>query len=133
MILINIAALIVAAALAVLVITLIPLIRELKATTIVLRETVSTLETELEPAIKKLNAALADINVVTNGVAEKVEGVKCFMDAVGDTGRGLRAISTTVGSVSTALAKSTLWLTGAKVAGSYLRDTLTKKRGKSYG
>jgi uncharacterized protein YoxC len=129
MILINIAALIVAIAVVVLVIALIPLIRELKATSIALRETVVRLDTDIQPTIRELQTALADLNVITTGAAEKVEDVKCFMSAVGDTGRGLHTISTVVSGAATALSNSALWLTGAKVAGSYLLEKLTKKRG----
>jgi uncharacterized protein YoxC len=129
MILINIAALLVAVAVVVLVIALIPLIRELKATSIALRETVVRLDTDIQPTIRELQTALADLNVITTGAAEKVEDVKCFMSAVGDTGRGLHTISTVVSGAATALSNSALWLTGAKVAGSYLLEKLTKKRG----
>jgi uncharacterized protein YoxC len=129
MILINIAALLVAVAVVVLVIALIPLIRELKATSIALRETVVRLDTDIQPTIRELQTALADLNVITAGAAEKVEDVKCFMSAVGDTGRGLHTISTVVSGAATALSNSALWLTGAKVAGSYLLEKLTKKRG----
>jgi uncharacterized protein YoxC len=129
MVLINIAALIVAVAVVVLVITLIPLIHELKATSIALREFVVKVETDINPTIKELHDALADMKVLTAGAAEKVEDVKCFMAAVGDTGRGLRTIGTVVGGAAGALAKSSLWLTGAKVAGSFMLERLTKKRG----
>jgi len=129
MILINIAALIVAVAVVVLVIALIPLIRELKASSIALREFVVKMDNEVQPTIKELHAVLADLSVLTSGTAEKVEDVKCFMSAVGETGKGLRTISTVVSSISGALASSSLWLTGAKVAGSFMLEKLTRKRG----
>jgi uncharacterized protein YoxC len=129
MILINIAALIVAVAVVILVIALIPLIRELKATSIAVREFVVNVETDLHPTIKELHDALADLNVITSGAAEKVEDVKRFMSAVGETGKGLRTLSAVVNGTATALSNSSLWLTGAKVAGSYMLERLTKKRG----
>ncbi len=129
MVLLNIAALLVAVAVVVLVITLIPLIRELKATSIALRDFVVKVESDIIPAINELHAVLADLNVLTAGAAEKVEDVQCFMSAVGETGRGLCTISTFVTSTAVALSKSTLWLTGAKVAGSYMLEKLSKKRG----
>jgi uncharacterized protein YoxC len=129
MILINIAALVVAVAVVMLVVALIPLIRELKATSIILREFVVKVETDIQPTIKELHCALTDLNVLTSGAAEKVEDVKCFMSAVGETGRGLRTISTVVSGAAEALSKSTLWLTGAKVAGSFVLEKLIKKRG----
>lgn len=129
MILINIAALIVAVAVVVLVFSLIPLIRELKATSIALRESVINMETDVQPTIKELHNALTAMNVLTAGAAEKVEDIKCFMSAVGETGRGIRTISTVVNGLAATLSKYSLWLTGAKVAGSFMLDKMTNKRG----
>lgn len=129
MILINIAALIVAVAVVLLVIVLIPLIRELKATAVALREFVVTVETDIQPTMRELHNALADLNVLTAGAAEKVDDIKCFMSAVGETGRGLQTISTVVGSVAGTLTKTSAWITGAKVAGSFLYDKMNQKKG----
>ena len=129
MVLINIAALIVAVAVVVLVIVLIPLIRELKATAVALREFVVTVETDIQPTMRELHDALADLNVLTAGAAENVDDIKCFMSAVGETGRGLHTISTVVSGAAGALSRTSAWFTGARVAGSFLRDNLTKKKG----
>ena len=128
MIIINIAAVVVAVAVVALVIALIPLIRELRTTAVTVREIATRMETDIQLTIKELNDSLADLNVVTAGVAEKVEDVQCFMSAVGDTGRGMKAISSVVGGAAGAFSKSSLWLTGAKVAGSFMLDRFTKKR-----
>jgi uncharacterized protein YoxC len=128
MIIINIAAIVVAIAVVALVVSLIPLIRELKATAVTVREIAVRMETDIHPTIKELHDSLADLNILTAGVAEKVEDVQCFMSAVGDTGRGLKTISSVVGSAAEALSKSSLWLTGAKVAGSFMLERFTKKR-----
>lgn len=125
----NIAAVIVAVAMIVLVVFLVPLIMELRRTATAVREFVEGMEAELKPTIAEMNRTLADLQILTGGAAEKVEDVKCFMSAVGETGRGLRTISTVVGGAAGALTKSSLWLTGAKVAGSYMMDKLIKKRG----
>lgn len=130
MVIINIAALVVAIAVVALVVALIPLIRELKATAVVLREFAVKVETDIQPTIKELHAALSDLNVLTAGAAEKIEDIQCFMSAVGETGRGLRTISSIVGGAAGALSRSSVWLTGAKVAGSFMLDRLTKKGGK---
>lgn len=127
MVLINIAALIVAVAVVVLVAALIPLIRELKATSVALREFVVKVDSDIQPAIRELNTVLADLSLLTAGAAEKVEDVQCFMDAVGETGRGLRTISTVVSGVAGVFSRSSLWLTGAKVAGSYVFEKMIKK------
>jgi uncharacterized protein YoxC len=87
------------------------------------------MELDIQPTIKELHHALADLNVITAGAAEKVEDIQCFMSAVGETGKGLRTISSVVGGAAGALSKTSLWITGAKVAGSFLLDRFTKKRG----
>lgn len=129
MMLINLAAVAVAVAMIVLVMFLVPLIMEMRRTATTLREFIERMEADLKPTIKELNATLADLQILTNGAAEKVEDVQCFMSAVGETGRGLRTISTIVSGAAGALSKSALWMTGAKVAGSFLMDKLIKKRG----
>ena len=129
MIIINIAAIVVAIAIVVLVVSLIPLIRELKTTAVTVREIAGRMEMDIQPTIKELHETLADLNVITAGAAEKVEDIQCFMSAVGETGKGLRTIGSVVGGAAGALAKSSLWLTGAKVAGSFLLERFTKKKG----
>jgi len=129
MIIINIAAVVVALAVVALVITLIPLIKELKTTAVTVREIAGRMELDIQPTIKELHHALADLNVITAGAAEKVEDIQCFMSAVGETGKGLRTISSVVGGAAGALSKTSLWITGAKVAGSFLLERFTKKRG----
>lgn len=130
MVIINIAAVVVAFAVVALVVALIPLIRELKTTAVALREVAIRIDTEIEPTLKELHVVLADLSVITAGAAEKVEDVKNFMTVIGETGRGLRTISNVVGGAAGVLSKSSMWLTGAKVAGSFLLDRLTKKGGK---
>jgi len=129
MIIINIAAVVVALAVVALVITLIPLIKELKTTAVTVREIAGRMEMDIQPTIKELHHALADLNVITAGAAEKVEDIQCFMSAVGETGKGLRTISSVVGGAAGALSKTSLWITGAKVASSFLLERFTKKRG----
>ncbi len=128
MVFINIAAVVIAFAVVALVVALIPLIRELKATAVTVREIAVRMETDIQPAIKELHETLSDLNLLTSGATEKVEDLKCFMSAVGETGRGLRTIGSVVGGAATALSKSSLWLTGAKVAGSFMIDRFIKKR-----
>ena len=67
--------------------------------------------------------------LLTGGVSEKMEDIQCFMSAVGETGRGLRTIGSVVSGVAGAFTASSVWMTGAKVAGSFMMEKLTKKRG----
>lgn len=129
MMIVNIAALVVAFAVVALVVTLIPLIRELKRSAEAIRETTSRLEAEVHQTLQQLNKTMVEVNILTSGAAEKVDDVKEFMSAIGDTGRGLRTISSVVGGAAQAFSKSSLWLAGAKVAGSFVMDKLVKKRG----
>mgnify|MGYP001111601452 CR=1 FL=1 len=126
---INIAVVVVAVAMVVLVAVLVPLIAELRRTAIALRESIERIEADVRPAIAEVNRTLADLQILTSGAADKVEDVKSFMAAVGETGRGLRTISSVVSGVAGTLTKSSLWLTGAKVAGSFVMDKIKKKRG----
>jgi uncharacterized protein YoxC len=125
----NVAAVIIAIAMIVLVAFLIPLILELRRTATTVREFVERMEAQVTPTIAELNKTLADLQILTGGAAEKVEDIQCFMSAVGETGRGLRTIGTVVSGAASALTKSSLWLTGAKVAGSFMMDKFIKKRG----
>ena len=129
MIFVNIAAVVVAAAVVVLVGFLIPLIKELKTTAVSLREIASRVESDILPTVKELHEVLAEAKVITDGAAESMDSVKSLMSAIGETGKSFHAIGTVVGNAAGVLSKSTLWLTGAKVAGSYLRDKLIKNRG----
>ena len=88
MVIINIAALVVAIAVVALVVALIPLIRELKASAVAVRELAINVEADILPTIKELHNALEDLNVLTAGAAEKVVDIQCFMSAVGETGTG---------------------------------------------
>jgi uncharacterized protein YoxC len=108
---------------------IIPALIEIRRTAAATRDFLSSTDTELKPAIKELRETLADLKLLTHGAADKVEDIETFMEAVGDTGRNLRTINTVVGSVAGLLGGSSLWLTGARVAGRYILERLSKKRG----
>jgi len=127
---VGIAAIIVALTLVVLAAVLIPAVTEIRKTTAALHEFITCTESELKPLMRDLQVTLADLKSITDGVSTRTEDVKSFMEALGDTGRNLRTINSVVGTVSGALASSTLWLTGAKVAGKFIIDRFSKKRGK---
>jgi len=126
---VPLAVIIIALTLVVLGIFLVPLILEIRKTAVALREFIDCTETELKPILRELNETLADLKVLTHGTAEKVEDVKSFMEAVGDTGRNLHTINTVIGSVAGVIGHSSIWLTGAKVAGRFIIDRIIKKRG----
>jgi uncharacterized protein YoxC len=107
----------------------IPTLLEIRKTASATREFLASRETELKPIIRDLQETLADLRVLTQGAAEKVDDVQTFMEAVGDAGRNLRTINTVVGSVAALLGSSSAWISGAKVAGTFLINRLSKKRG----
>ncbi len=129
MIYIGIALIIMAVAFCILVLTLIPTILALKRTA----ESVSSLndvvQQELRPAIHELGAVLAEIRTISSGVAEHTDDVKCFMSALGETGNSLHALNRTFGIATTVFNTTSVWLSGAKVAGKYILERYLKKRG----
>jgi uncharacterized protein YoxC len=108
---------------------MIPAFIELRKTAAAAREFLVGKESELKPIIRDLQEAMADLRVLTQGAAENVDEVKVFMESVGDAGRSIQTINTVVGGVATVIGRSSLWLTGAKVAGKFIIDRISKKRG----
>lgn len=128
MMIVSLAAVIVAVSVVVLVAVAIPAVLEVRKTAATVRETVTRLEGELQPAIKDLRQSLTEVRTLSEAAAARVDDLQCFMSAVGETGRGLRAISSAVGGVGDLVGRSSLWLTGAKVAGKFLLEKFAKKR-----
>ena len=127
MTIISLAAAIVAITMVVLAAVLIPAVIEIRKTAEATRDFISRTDADLKPILTELRSTLADLKALTGGVAENIDDLKTFMGAVGETGRGLKTIGTVVGSVSGVLASSSLWLSGAKVAGRYLMEKFAKK------
>jgi uncharacterized protein YoxC len=127
---VGIAPVIVALTLVVLAAFLIPAVIEIRKTASAMRDFITGTDSELKPLLRDLQSTLADLKGITDQVSTRTEDVKSFMEALGDTGRNLRTINSVVGAVSGTLASSSLWLTGAKVAGKFIIDRFSKKRGK---
>lgn len=127
MTIISLAAAVVAITMVVLAAVLIPAVIEIRKTAEATRDFISRTDAELKPILSELRATLADLKALTAGVAENIDELKIFMGAVGETGRGLKTIGAIVSSVSGVLASSSLWLSGAKVAGKFLVEKFAKK------
>ncbi len=125
----GIALIIIAVALCILVLTLIPTITAVKRTASSIGTLSDMVQTELKPTIQELTAVLAELKTVGGGVAEHTDDVKRFMSALGETGTNLSTINRSVGTVTGILNSTTIWMTGAKVAGKYMLDRYLKKRG----
>lgn len=125
----GIALIIIAVALCILVLTLIPTFLTIKRTV----ESVGTLsdmvQKELKPTLQELTGVLAELKTVGGGVTEHTDDVKRFMSALGETGTNLSKINRSVGVVTGVLSTTSVWATGAKVAGKYVIDRYLKKRG----
>lgn len=127
--LIAICAAVAALALVVLTIVAIRTSIEVRKTAIAARAFMDQVETEIKPVILDLHETLGNLKVLTEGAAGKVEDMKSFMEAAGDTGRSLHTINSVVGNVSGLVSKSSLWMTGVKVAGKFILNRMIKKRG----
>ena len=111
----------------VLVLVLLPVLQELKKTALSLRESSDTLLKELQPLIKELRETVADIQVVTSSAAANADGVNLLLDELGHAGHNIRMINRILGVASQVAANSTVWMTGARVAGKFIADRLIKK------
>jgi len=120
---------IIAVALCILVLTMIPTMLSLKRAAESFSTLSEMLQQELKPTIHELNAVLAEMRVVAGEMADHTADVNCFMTALGETGDNLHTINRTVGAVTSVLNTTSVWATGAKVAGKYVIERYIKKRG----
>ena len=130
---VSIAVMVMAVTLVVLAFAIVPAFIEIRKAAVASRETLERIESDLRPVLQELRETLTDLRLIVQETAGKSEDVAVFMEALGDTGRSIRTINGVVGSVASVLANSSLWLTGAKVAGKYAFEKFRGKRGKSDG
>ena len=127
----GIAMIIIAVAICVLVLTLIPTLLTIKRSAASLGELSDMVKGELQPTLKELTSVLTELKTVGGGVAEHTDDVRRFMSALGETGGNLHTINRAVGVVSNVVNTSSALTTGAKVAGKYLLEQYLKKKGGS--
>jgi len=125
----GIVLIIVAVAFCILVMALVPTIMTVKRTAESVGTLSDMLHNELKPAIQELTDVLAELKTVGGGIAEHTDDVKEFMSALGETGNNLHTINRSVSVVTNVLNATTVWVSGAKVAGKYLIESYLKKRG----
>ena len=125
----EIALIIIAVSIVILVLTLLPAIAAFKRTTASVGSLTDMVQEELKPTIRELTAVLAELKTVGGGVAEHSEDLHRFMTALGETGVNLITLNRTVGVVAGVISTTSAWTTGAKVAGRYLLERYSKKRG----
>jgi uncharacterized protein YoxC len=127
--LIEIVLIIIAAAACILVVTMIPTLLTIKRTAASVGELAVMIRCELKPTLQELTNVLTELHTVGGGVAEHTEDVTRFMSALGETGTNLNTINRTIGVVAGVLNTTSVWATGAKVAGKYIVERYLKKRG----
>jgi len=125
----EIAVLIMAITLCILVLTLIPAILAFKRAAASFGALSEMVRCELKPTLQELTGVLAEMKTVSGGIAEHTDDLKCFMAALGETGTNLHTINRAANVVSGAINTTTAWTTGARVAGKYLLERYLKKRG----
>ena len=125
----GIALIIIAVALCILVLVLIPTILAVKRTVTSVGTLSDMVQKELRPTIQELTGVLAELKTVGGGVAEHTDDVRRFMTALGETGTNLSTINRSVGVVTNVISTTSVWATGAKVAGKYMLDRYLKKMG----
>ena len=125
----GIALIIIAIALFILVLTLIPTLLTVKKTATSFGSLAEMVQSELKPTLQELTSVLAELKTVGGGVVEHTDDVKRFMSALGETGTNLSTINRSVGIVTGLLNTTSVWATGARVAGKYVIERYLKKRG----
>ena len=125
----GIALIIIAVAFFILVLVLIPTLTAIKQTATSVGELAEMVRSELKPTLHELSDVLAEINKLGGGMAEHTDDVKRFMSALGETGINVSTINRSVGVISGVLNTTSVWTTGAKVAGKYILERYLKKRG----
>lgn len=120
---------IIAVAFCILVVAMIPTMVAMKRAAVSFGALSEMLQQELKPTIKELNTVLAELKAVGGEMAEHADDVNRFMSALGETGDNLHTINRTVGAVTSVLNTTSVWATGAKVAGRYVIERYLKKRG----
>lgn len=126
--LIDLAAILVAITLVVLAAFLIPAFIEIRKTAASLRDFITCADSELKPVLHELHQTITELKIIAEVAASKSEDMKTFMEALGDTGRNLRTINHVVGSVAGVLASSSAWVVGARVAGKFILERLSKRK-----
>jgi uncharacterized protein YoxC len=129
MLVIGIASAVTAVTLVVLTIFAIPVLIELKKAATSVRTVSEAFDTEVRPLIEELRQTIADVHEVTRAVAANADGVGLLTEELGQAGQNIRTINRIASGVTGLVSGSSLWITGARVAGRFIIERLSKKRG----
>lgn len=120
---------IIAVALCILVLTLIPTLLTIRRSAVSIGNLAEMLRSELKPALQELTDVLTELKIVGNGVAGHTDDIMLFMSALGETGNNLNTINRSVSFITSILRTTSVWSAGARVAGKYMLERLIKKQG----
>ncbi len=126
---VEIAAVIAAVALAVLVLYLVPTILSVRKTAESVASLAEFLTNDLKPTIKELNEVISELKTVGGGLAEGTGDVKKFMSALGETGQQISTINRSVNNVASVVHQAGAIATGVKVAATYMVENILKRKG----
>ncbi len=127
---IEMAAIVAAIALVGLTCFAVPVLLELKKTLIQVKQLATDTDERIKPLLQDVHDTLDDLKRLASDASDRVEEVKTFTEAVSETGRHVRSINTILGAATSVVSNSAVWMTGAKVAGKFVIDRFSKKRGK---
>jgi uncharacterized protein YoxC len=108
---------------------LITVCEEVKKTLSVARQLMKRIDSEVDPIVNDLQVVMSNMKIASEGIASRVDEIKSAMEAVGDTGRNISRINVVVGNAADVLGRISLFSTGTKAAGKYLRERILHKRG----
>ena len=124
----DLAVLLIAIAAIVLAAFIVPVIIEIKKTTVALREFVVNLDRELKPTLHELQGTVTEAKGLIAEVSARTGEIKGLTTALGETGQNLRGINKAIGSATGIIAGTSVWAAGLKAAFSFILERLAKKR-----
>lgn len=133
MTMVSMAALIVALAVIILVAVLIPVITELKKTTIAVREFIVRTESTISPTLGELRQALVDVRIMTDVAAARRDDITTLMTALGETGESIHRLNTVLDGAVNVVEKPAMYWTGVKAAAQNIAGHFTRKGGIDHG
>ena len=124
--LMEVAAIIAALAFAVLTCFAIPVLVAMKNAVVEFKQLTERAQT----TVNDLHVVLDQMKELTAEATGRIEEIKPLTQAVSETGRHVRSINSVLGMVTNAVSGSSLWFTGARAAGKFITERITKKGGK---
>lgn len=134
MTIVEIAALLVAVAFAVLVGYLVPVLMQIRKTVAESEQLLSKMNAEIPPLVAELRSMSQNLNDVTNQAREGVEHAAVLLHAVGEVGESVQHVHNVVcGSSGTLLSNVVSMVAGFKAATKVVRERMRQEGGTHNG